>query len=251
MHADETGLRVNARLAWVHAVSTTDLTLYHLDEGRGSTAMDAMGVLEHLTGVLVHDGWSPLRHYHKVQHQLCCAHLLRELAAAALSEEQSWANDMAGLLCDSWHYVLDVKAKGQLSLGDDELTSLYTTYRSIIASGHEVNPPPTPTGRRGRPKRSKAHNLLDRLDVHIDDVLRFTTDFRVSFDNNLCERDIRMVKIAQRISGGFRSFEGAETFLALRSYLSTAAKQGANRLEVLQQFFVGDTWMPSPSGTSP
>jgi hypothetical protein len=85
--------------------------------------MEAMGVLEHLTGVLVHDGWVPHRHYNKVQHQLYCAHLLRELAAAALNEEQSWANDMAGLLSDTWHHVLDVKANGQLSLRDDELTS--------------------------------------------------------------------------------------------------------------------------------
>lgn len=251
VHADETGLRVNARLAWVHAVSTKALTLYHLDERRGVTAMDAMGVLEHLTGVLVHDGWVPYRHYDKVAHQLCNAHLLRELAAAALNEEQSWANDMAGLLSDTWHHVLDVKANGQLSLSDDELTSLHATYRTIIASGHEVNPPPTPTGRRGRLKRSKAHNLLDRLDVHMDDVLRFTTNTDLPSDNNLAERDIRMVKIAQKISGGFRSFEGAEAFLAFRSYLSSAAKQGANRLEVLQQLFIGDPWMPSPSGTSP
>ena len=100
-HADETGLRVNARLAWVHAVSTKELTLYHLDERRGSTATDAMGVLEHLTGVLVHDGWSPYSHYDKAQHQLCCAPFLRELAAAALNEEQSWAEDMAGLLSDT------------------------------------------------------------------------------------------------------------------------------------------------------
>ncbi len=184
VHADETGLRVNALLAWVHAVSTTDLTLYHLDKRRGVTAMDAMGVLEHLTGVLVHDGWVPYRHYDKVQHQLCCAHLLRELAAAALNEEQSWANDMAGLLSDTWHHVLEAKANGQLSLRDDELTSLHATYRTIIASGHGVNPPPVPTGRRGRPQRSKAHNLLDRLDVHMNDVLRFTTDFSIPFDNN-------------------------------------------------------------------
>jgi transposase len=102
----------------------------------------------------------PYRHYNKVQHQLCCVRLLRELAAAALSEEQSWANDMAGLLVDTWHHVLDVKANDQLSVRDDALTSLHATYRSIIAQGHGANPPPTPTGRRGRPKRSKAHNLL-------------------------------------------------------------------------------------------
>ena len=250
VHADETGLRVNALLAWVHAVSTTDLTLYHLDTRRGGTAMDAMGVLEHLTGVLVHDGWVPYRHYDNVAHQLCNAHHIRELAAAAQTDGQTWANDMVTLLSDTWHLVLATKDSGQQHLDDKELVSIRANYRAIIDAGHEANPPPVPTGRRGRPKRSKAHNLLDRLDVHMDDVLRFTTDFSIPFDNNLAERDIRMVKIAQKISGGFRSFEGAEAFLAFRSYLSSAAKQGANRLEVLQELFVGDAWMPSPSGTS-
>ncbi len=249
VHADETGLRVNALLAWVHAVSTTDLTLYHLDTRRGTTAMDDMGVLAHLRGVLVHDGWAPYRHYDGVEHQLCNAHHLRELAAAAQSDGQTWANDMAALLSDAWHLVLATKDNGQDHLDNQELVSIRATYRAVIDAGHEANPPPVPTGRRGRPKRSKAHNLLDRLDVHMDDVLRFTTDFSIPFDNNLCERDIRMVKIAQKVSGGFRSTQGAEAFLAFRSYLSSAAKQGVNRLEVLQQLFAGDTWMPSPSGT--
>jgi transposase len=151
VHADETGLRVNARLAWVHAVSTKELTLYHLDERRGTTAMDAMGVLARLTGVLVHDGWAPYRHYDKVQHQLCCAHLLRELAAAALNEEQSWANDMAGLLSDTFHHVLEVKVNGQHHLDDKELVGIRANYRTIIDAGHGANSPPTPTGRRGRP----------------------------------------------------------------------------------------------------
>ncbi len=250
VHADETGLRVNALLAWVHAVSTTDLTLYHLDTRRGSTAMDAMGVLEHLSGVLVHDGWVPYRHYDNVAHQLCNAHHIRELAAAAQGDGQTWASDMATLLSGTWHHVLEAKADGRHHLDAQELVSIRANYRAIIDAGHEANPPPVPTGRRGRPKRSTAHNLLERLDLHVDDVLRFTTDFSIPFDNNLAERDIRMVKIAQKISGGFRSFEGAEAFLAFRSYLSTAAKQGANRLEVLQELFAGDAWMPSPSGTS-
>ena len=250
VHADETGLRVNALLAWVHAVSTTDLTLYHLDTRRGTTAMDAMGVLEHLTGVLVHDGWVPYSHYDNVAHQLCNAHHIRELAAAAQSDGQTWASDMATLLSGTWHHVLEAKADGQRHLDAQELVSIRANYRAIIDAGHEANPPPVPTGRRGRPKRSKAHNLLDRLDLHADDVLRFVTDFSIPFDNNLAERDIRMVKIAQKISGGFRSFEGAEAFLAFRSYLSTAAKQGVNRLEALQELFAGDTWMPIPSGTS-
>jgi transposase len=129
------------------------------------------------------------------------------------------------------------------------LTEVRTT--SIIAAGHVANPPVTPSGRRGRTKRTKAHNFLLRLDAYQDDVLRFATDFTVPYDNTLSERDVRMVKIAQKISGGFRGTEGAQAILALRSYLWTAAKQGMNRLEALQRLFNGDMCMPAASGTSP
>jgi len=251
VHADETGLRVEAALAWVHAVSTGDLTLYHLDDKRGTDAMDAMGVIEHLHGVLVHDGWSSYRSYENVTHQLCNSHHLRELEAAGSIEGQSWVNDMSTLLSATWQRVLEATAAGQRSLSDQVLAEVYENYQSIIAAGHVANPPVAPSGKRGRTKRTKTHNLLLRLDAYEDDVLRFAADFAVPFDNNLCERDIRMVKIAQKISGGFRSTEGAEAFLALRSYLSTAAKQGMNRLVALQRLFNGDTWMPAAPGTSP
>ena len=251
VHADETGLRVEAALAWVHAASTGDLTLYHLDEKRGTDAMDAMGVIEHLHGVLVHDGWSSYRSYDNLTHQLCNAHHLRELEAAGSIEGQSWATGMSTLLSATWQRVLEATAAGQRSLSDEVLAEVYEKYQSIIAAGHVANPPVAPSGKRGRTKRTKAHNLLLRLDAYEDDVLRFAGDFDVPFDNNLAERDIRMVKIAQKISGGFRSTEGAQAFLALRSYLSTAAKQGMNRLVALQRLFNGDTWMPAAPGTSP
>jgi len=250
VHADETGLRVATHLAWVHAVSTGELTLYHLDNKRGTDAMDAMGVIEHLRGVLVHDGWGPYRSYDNLTHQLCNAHHLRELEAAGSTEGQSWATDMATLLSDTWQRVLEATAAGQHALSDEVLAEVCENYESIIAAGHVANPPVAPSGRRGPSKRTKAHNLLLRLDAYEDDVLRFATDFAVPFDNNLCERDVRMVKIAQKISGGFRSTEGAEAFLALRSYLSTAAKQGMNRLEALQRLFNGEPWMPAAPGAS-
>jgi len=250
VHADETGLRVQAHLQWVHAVSTTDLTLYHLDTERGTTAMDAMGVLEHLRGVLVHDGWASYRMYENLTHGLCNAHHLRELDAAGSTDDQSWANDMAGLLTDTWLMVLEAKAVAMSALSSVQLAEIRAKYDGIIAAGHVANPPVAPTGRRGRTKRTKPHNLLLRLDNYADDVLRFATDFTVPFDNNLSERDVRMVKIAQKISGGFRSDDGARAFLAFRSYLSTAAKQGANRLEALRQLFDGEPWMPTAPGAT-
>ncbi len=250
-HADETGLRVEAHLRWVHAVSTTDLTLYHLDAERGTAAMDAMGVIEHLRGVLVHDGWASYRTYENLIHGLCNAHHLRELDGAGATDGQGWANDMAGLLTDTWLMVLEAKAAEENALSASALAEVRAKYNAIIAAGHVANPPVTPTGRRGRPKRTKAHNLLLRLDNYADDVLRFATDFTVPFDNNLSERDVRMVKIAQKVSGGFRSNEGAKAFLAFRSYLSTAAKQGVNRLEALRQLFNDGPWMPAAPGAGP
>ena len=250
-HADETGLRVEAHLQWVHAVSTTDLTLYHLDTERGTEAMDAMGVIEHLRGVLVHDGWASYRTYENLIHGLCNAHHLRELDAAGATDGQGWAGDMAGLLTGTWLMVLEAKAADKNALSSIEFAELRTDYDAIIAAGHVANPPVAPTGRRGRPKRTKAHNLLLRLDNYADDVLRFATDFTVPFDNNLSERDVRMVKIAQKVSGGFRSNEGAEAFLAFRSYLSTAAKQGVNRLQALRELFDDGPWMPAAPGAGP
>jgi len=232
-------------------VSTTDLTLYHLDTERGTEAMDAMGVIAHLRGVLVHDGWASYRTYENLVHGLCNAHHLRELDAAGATDGQGWANDMAGLLTDTWLMVLEAKAAEKSALRSDQLAQVRTKYGAIIAAGHVANPPVAPSGRRGRPKRTKPHNLLLRLDNYADDVLRFATDFTVPFDNNLSERDVRMVKIAQKVSGGFRSNEGARAFLAFRSYLSTAAKQGINRLEALRQLFGDGPWMPAAPGAGP
>ncbi len=251
VHADETGLRVEALLKWVHSASTSELTLYHLDDKRGTIAMDAMGVLEHLTGVLVHDGWAPYRKYNNVTHALCNAHHLRELDAVGETEGQSWATEMTALLANTWQFVLTAKGEGRSALTGDDLERIRAAYQAIIVAGHAANPPPAPTGKRGHPKRSKAANLLRRLDLHTDDVLRFATNFAVPFDNNVAERDIRMVKVHQKVSGGFRSIDGAEAFLAFRSYLSTAAKQGVNLLDALQGLFNANPWMPpGPSTTS-
>lgn len=249
VHADETGLRVDASLHWVHSASTTLLTLYHLDKKRGTVAMDAMGVLAHLSGVLVHDGWAPYRKYNTVAHALCNAHHLRELDGVAEVEGQSWATDMVALLADTWHEVLDAHAEGATSFNADELAGIRSSYDTIIAAGHAANPAPPPTRRRGRPKKTKAANLLGRLDTYADDVLRFATDFAVPFDNNEAERQVRMVKVQQKISGGFRTKTGATAWLAVRSYLATVMKNGVNPLAALQHLMAADPWMPTAPDT--
>lgn len=244
VHADETGLRVDASLHWVHSASTSLLTLYHLDKRRGRVAMDAMGVLEHLSGVLVHDGWAPYRKYTAVDHALCNAHHLRELDGIAEVEGQGWATDMVALLAHTWHRVLDLGGAGATSFNATELASIRTAYDAVITAGHVANPPVAPTGKRGRPKKTKAANLLCRLDTYADDVLRFATDFRVSFDNNEAERQVRMVKVQQKISGGFRTKAGATAWLDIRSYLATVIKNGENPLGALQRLMIADPWMP-------
>jgi hypothetical protein len=241
VHADETGLRVEASLYWVHSASNAELTLYHLDKKRGT---DAMGVLEHLSGVLVHDGWSPYRKYTEVEHALCNSHHLRELDGVAEVEGQGWARDMVALLADTWHRVLDLKETDATSLSATELASIRTAYDAIIVAGHVANPAPPPSGKRGRTRRTKAVNLLGRLDLYADGVLRFTTDFRVSFDNYEAERQVRMVKVQQKISGGFRTKAGATAWLAVRSYLATVMKNGQTPLGALRRLMVADPWMP-------
>jgi len=171
-------------------------------------------------------------------------------AAIADVEGQGWATDMVALLSDTWQRVLDVKESGLFSLPEEELVSIRAVYVTIIAAGHVANPPPPPSGRRGRTRKTKAANLLARLDNYADDVLRFATDFEVSFDNNEAERQVRMVKVQQKISGGFRTKAGATAWLAVRSYLATVMKNGVNPLGALQRLMVGDPWMPPAPDSS-
>jgi transposase len=145
VHADYAGLRVEASLYWVHSASNADLTLYHLEKKRGTDAMDAMRVLEHLSGVLVHDGWSPYRKYTAVEHALCISHHLRGLDGVAEVGGQGWATDMVALLADTWHRVLDLKETGATLLGSTELASIRVAYDAIIFTGHVANPAPSPS----------------------------------------------------------------------------------------------------------
>jgi transposase len=248
VHADETGLRTDGKLAWVHSASTSQLSLFTVHARRGVAAMDSAGVLPGLGSgqVLVHDGWKPYRHY-DVDHGLCNAHHLRELAAAAEVPGQQWAAAMADLLRDAHRAVLAAKQDGRATLPPPVLAELARRYEQTIAVGKAANPEPGPGSRRRR--RTPAANLLARLDSQRGDVLRFTTDFRVPFDNNQAERDIRMVKLRQKISGCLRTLTGAQNFAALRSYLSTAVKHGREPLDVLRQLIAGTPWLldPAPS----
>lgn len=209
--------------------------------------MNLGGVLPEFTGVAVHDGLTSYRHY-EVVHGLCNAHHLRELAALdeVLGKDGvTWPATMAGLLVEINTAVNRTKTAGKTRLPPRRLAGYRRRYRTVIAEGWKAHPPPPPTGKRGRPNLGVAGSLLRRLDSYQDDVLRFAVDFAVPFDNNQAERDIRMIKLQQKISGSWRTETGADAFLAVRSYLSTACKQRHTALEVLRNLFTGNAWIPA------
>lgn len=246
-HFDETGARAEGALRWVHCASTDRLTLYGVHEKRGEAGIDHLGVLRGFAGVAVHDGLSTYRKYEGATHALCNAHHLRELTGAIERDPgaQGWAAEMDELLREIKAATDQARAAGQDALPPVALKAFEERYEQVIARGREQNPPPRkPTGRRGPIARSKTANLHRRLDEHREQVLRFAHDLRVPFDNNQAERDLRMIKLQQKISGSWRTIEGAEGFLALRSYLSTAAKQGQDILDILDRLVERDPWLP-------
>lgn len=234
-HFDETGMRLNKTLTWLHSASTSNLTWYGHHAKRGEIAMTALTILPRFRGVAVHDGWFSYRQY-DCQHALCNAHHLRELLFIFESTGQQWARDMMHLLCEA----KDEIARQSEGNKTRELQCQYDIklhYLALVARGMNDNPelcrdPIKPT-RRGRIKQSPATNLLRRLNDYADDVLRFTTDPNVPFDNNQAERDIRMPKLKQKVSGCFRATHGITAFCTIRSYLSTLHKQQKNLFQAL------------------
>jgi transposase len=231
IHADETGLRIDKRLGYVHVASTPTLTHYAAAAHRGQRAIDEINVLPRYRGTCVHDGWLAYSHYTRCRHALCGVHLLRELTyfEEASEETKAWAAPLKELLLEMKGMVERVSAEGGKRLADDDLTTLTESYDRLVAEGLRAQPPP------GVPEqvRKQARNLLLRLERRKEEALRFLTDFSVPFDNNQAERDLRMVKLQQKTSGCFRSEEGARRFCRIRSYVSTMRKQGRGVLRAL------------------
>ncbi len=227
-HMDETGFRIGGKTQWLHIASTMLLTIYRVSAKRGS-------LLAHVTGVVVHDHWKPYYTLKGVLHALCNAHHLRELKALVEIENQGWARRMQRLLRRACHATNLAREQG-VPLKPGLIALIERRYDAIAAEGlafHEAQPALTKTKPRGRPPRRVGHNLLLRLSTRRQDVLRFLTDPRVPFTNNLAERDGRMMKLRQKISGGFRSEDGAKDFAVIRSLLSTARKQQWDMLAIL------------------
>jgi transposase len=242
IHCDETGGRVVGELRWVHVASTDLLTLLTVHAKRGIEGMNAAGVLPVYTGVPVHDCWGPYAHYQDARHALCGAHLLRELDGAAELWGQTWAADLATVLRAAAHAANQARQDGHARVHPAVVKNLRRAYGKAVRDGRRAYPVQL-SGRRPKPAA-----LLDRLDKQREQVLRFLTDLRVPFHNNQAERDLRMVKLQQKISGCWRSQDGAATFCSIRSYISTARKQGQNVIDVLRRAFHGSPWLPSATG---
>ena len=233
-HMDETGFRIAGRTQWLHIASTALLTFYRVSAKRGSLLSDVIGIV-------VHDHWKPYYTMQGVLHALCNAHHLRELKALIEIENEDWARGMQRLLRRACHAANLARDRGA-PLKPSLSALIERCYDAIVAEGiafHEAQPALIPASvarkRRGRRKRRIGHNLLLRLQNRRYDVLRFVTNLDVPFTNNQAEQDGRMMKLKQKISGGFRSQRGAEDFAVLRSFVSTARKQGWNIIAALME----------------
>jgi transposase len=240
---DETGLRVAGGLHWVHCARTGKYTLITCHTKRGRTGIDAAGVLGRFRGVAVHDAWAPYDTYLDIEHQLCCAHALRELQAvaeaAAPDADWCWASQAADAIVTMQQLVAEAIATGADAIDPDALATQVHLYRSAAQLGI------TQTAARSDTVMNKHNALARRLIDRQDDYLRFTTDWRIPADNNGSERDIRMIKLRQKVSGCLRTLTGAKQFCAIRSYLSTATKHGQHFFDTLVMLAEGRPWLPA------
>ena len=245
IHQDETGLHVAGKRHWMHVTCTPTLTHYHVDLSRGQAALETIGILPLFSGISIHDGWGSYFLY-DCQHAACIVHLLRELVFLAEEQGAAWAADLKELLLEMKQATDEAREQGKPWLDPLEVVDWEACFLELLEEADRLHPPAVaPPGGRGRCKQSAARNLLDRLRKHQHAFLCFLEDLRVDFDNNLAERDLRMIKVQQKVSGCFRSMAGAGAFSRIRGYLSTLRKQGLPLLSALQATLCGHPVLPS------
>jgi transposase len=241
LHVDETSLRVERKNHWIHVYSSGDTTLKFLHPKRGGEAIEAINIIPRYGGTIVHDCWASYLAYDHCDHGLCGSHLLRELTFVVDSNAYRWAANIKRLLQDTCALVAKRQSR---CLTDTEYRNLRKRYRNLLTRGEKELPPipPKQNGKRGRVAKSDAHNLWERLKRHEQAVLLFAKLPHVPFTNNRAERDLRMSKVKQKISGCFRTFQYAQAYCRISSYLQTMAYRGYNPLVAIQMALSGQIY---------
>ena len=248
LHSDETGVNSQGKLHWIHVTSSSYLTYYMIHTKRGKDAINAMGILSNYEGIVVHDHWAPYYSYN-CSHSYCNAHILRELNGITEKENLQWSQDMHSLLVSMNNAVHRAKESNKEQLSSAQIQKFTKNYEKIIKGALRYYPPPNKTTKTGKKtKQAKGKNLLDRLSKYQNEHLRFLSDFRVPFTNNLAERDLRMIKVKEKISGTFMSFKGGEIFCRIRSYISTLKKNNIAVLQGLHDALSGNPYVSVVSG---
>lgn len=240
VHFDESGMRINGNLHWLHVATANNYVHYSVHEKRGHLAMDAAGILPNFTGIAVHDHWKPYWHYTDCRHALCNAHHLRELRYCEQLTGAAWAVELRHLLVEGKKLVAAAQAEGQTTLATEKVSDLLGRYDKQIEIGLADFPVrPHESGKRGRTEQHVATNLLIRLRDFKTQVWYFLTDWRVPFDNNPAERMVRPVKVKLKVTGGFRAMGGSEAFCVIRSIWETTKLNHSNPFDSLRVVFIG------------
>ena len=241
IHCDETGLRVQSSLKWMHCVCNEKLSYFVLHDRRGHTAMKEMGILPEYHNIMIHDFWRSYFRFEHATHGICCAHLQRELVYADEQMKQSWARPLHNLLGEILHRRKELEALGETSFASDEWNSFSARYDNLILQGLSENPVPEKAkSKRGRPGKGKAVCLLERFRDYKADILRFATNWDVPFTNNEAERSIRFSKVKQKVSGCFRTEDGAKDYMQIMSYISSCRKHGVGYFDAVRTALAGN-----------
>jgi len=247
LHTDESGLRSKGKINWVHVASTNRATHYGIHKKRGAIATNEIGILQDFEGAMVHDHWKPYYTFTKCTHAECNAHNIRILRGIHENFGHIWAINMGSLLTEIKREVDSLKSKGSTFMAESDIKSYDEKYKLIIAKGKIEDAEKCLvkiSKKTGKPVKSDALRLLLKLEEYNVETLSFMYDFKIPFDNNQAERDIRMIKLRQKISGCFRSDDGGNLFCRIRSYISTCTKNGQDILESLKSAMKGDPFIP-------
>lgn len=247
VHCDETGTRVEGTNYWVHSACDAQYTYLSLQSKRGYAGMEEAGFLPSYSGTIIHDCWSPYWSVSDVRHGLCCAHLLRELQGVIdnAPEQADWAGRLQQLLLEMNQCRRETLELGMAAVDNDSLQNFSARYDLILQDALALNPlAEKRPGRKGRPKKGKRRALIDRLMEHKGEVCLFIHDLRVPFTNNLAEQSVRMVKVKTKVSGCFRTSNGAQNFVRIMSYLQTALKHSINAWHAISTALAGNPCFP-------